>query len=72
MLEGLTFENGTLVKVHGMRPEHMDGYDLIALVRMLGAEVHRLREEVSEMEAWKESVFRAHPNVDLDIERLED
>ena len=44
MLEGLTFENGNLVKVHGMRPEYMGGYDLIALVRQLGAEVHRLRE----------------------------
>jgi hypothetical protein len=44
MLEGLEFENGNLVKVHGMRPQYMNGHDLIALVRLLGAEVHRLRE----------------------------
>jgi hypothetical protein len=50
MLEGLTFENGNLVKVHGMRPEYMDGYALIALVRLLGAEVHRLRLERERVE----------------------
>ena len=44
MLEGLTFENGKLVKFRHMRPEYMDGHDLIALVRLLGVEVHRLRE----------------------------
>lgn len=62
MLEGLEFENGQLVKIHGMRPDYMNGYDLIALVRLLGAEVHRLQE-------WQDAVFRAHPNIDLDIER---
>ena len=33
------FQNGQLVKVNGMRPEYMDGYRLIALVRYL-AEKH--------------------------------
>ena len=45
MLQGLEFQNGQLVKVHGMRPDYMDGYALLALVRVLGAEVHRLRRE---------------------------
>jgi len=71
MLEGLEFEGGRLVKVHGMRPEYMSGYDLSTLVRLLGAEVHRLRDQVSELESWQESAFRAHPNIDLDIEKLE-
>ena len=44
MLEGLTFENGNLVKVHGMRLKYMNRCALRALVRVLGAEVHRLRE----------------------------
>lgn len=36
----LEFENGRLVKVDGARPEYMDGYALIRLVRELAAEVH--------------------------------
>jgi hypothetical protein len=71
MLQGLEFEDGQLVKVRGMRIQYMNGYDMIALVRLLGAEVHRLRDQVSELESWQESAFRAHPNIDLDIEKLE-
>ena len=44
MLQGLEFEDGQLVKDRGMRIQNMNGYDLIGLVRLLGAEVHRLRE----------------------------
>lgn len=43
-MEHLEFENGRLVKWRGHRPEYMNGHDLIALVRLLGAEVHALRE----------------------------
>ena len=43
-MEHLEFENGRLVKWRGHRPEYMSGPDLIALVRLLGAEVHVLRE----------------------------
>jgi hypothetical protein len=50
MLEGLTFENGKLVKFRHMRPEYMDGHDLIALARLLGAEVYRLHERDERME----------------------
>ncbi len=35
----LEFENGNLVKVDGKRPEYMDGYSLIRLVRELAAEI---------------------------------
>ncbi len=39
----LEFENGSLVKVDGMRPEYMDGYQLIVLVQRLGRELHEAR-----------------------------
>jgi hypothetical protein len=35
----LEFENGQLVKVDGKRPEYMDGYALIRLVRDLATEI---------------------------------
>ena len=39
----LEFENGNLVKVGGMRPEYMHGYQLISLVRRLGRELHEAK-----------------------------
>ena len=35
IMKRLQFENGRLVKVDGMRPQYMDGYALIRLVREL-------------------------------------
>lgn len=37
--ERLEFEGGQLVKVDGMRPDYMDGYALLRLVRELAAEL---------------------------------
>jgi hypothetical protein len=41
----LEFEDGNLVKCDGQRPQYMDGYRLIALVKDLGREVFTLREK---------------------------
>lgn len=38
------FQNGRLVKVNGMRPEYMNGWRMIALIRYL-AEKHEQRTE---------------------------
>ncbi len=34
-------------------------------------EIQRLKAEVEELRAWRERVFLAHPNVDMDIEAVE-
>lgn len=46
MTHKMEFENGRLVKVDGMRPEYMDGYALINLVRELAAALNEINDIV--------------------------
>lgn len=41
----LEYDRGTLVKVNGMRLTSMDGYQLIAVSRMLGNRLQEMSEE---------------------------
>lgn len=36
------------------------------------AKVSQLEKELSELKAWRNKVFEVHPNIDLDIEMLDD
>lgn len=42
----MEFEQGRLVKVDGVRPEYMDGYRLLALVRQMAAALHEINDLV--------------------------
>lgn len=45
----LEFEAGNLVKVNGMRPEHMDGHQMIALIRRLAGELADMKHQIAEV-----------------------
>jgi hypothetical protein len=45
----LEFEKGKLVKVNGMRPEYLDGWQTICLVRELAGRISYLLDENAEL-----------------------
>lgn len=45
----LEFQNGVLVKIHGMRPEYQDGHTMIRQIKELAAMVAILQHQLAEV-----------------------